>query len=70
MIQTKIFVQFLKGCEEFLSGCFSFEEKVQVTKSVLSAIVSAQRTAIVLMTKANQGKIVIILLLKCFVSRL
>ncbi len=45
MIQIKIFVQFLKGCEEFLSGCFSFEEKVQVTKSVLSAIVSAQRTA-------------------------
>jgi hypothetical protein len=69
MIQTKIFVKFLKGCEEFLSGCFSFEEKVQIAKSVLSAIVSAQRTAIVLMTKAIQGKIVLILLLKCFVSR-
>ena len=69
MIQIKNFVQFLNGCKEFLSGCFSFEEKMQVTKSVLSAIVSAQRTAIVLMTKAIQGKIVLILLLKCFVSR-
>jgi hypothetical protein len=54
----------------FLVSRFSFEEKVQITKSVLSAIVSAQRTAIVLMTKANQGKIVQILLLKYFGSRL